>query len=91
MDIVSGSIVLSKAGRDRERLFVVLSIDDNFALIADGKIRRVEKPKKKKLRHLEFAGICEGRIYDEILDGKVPTNREIRNLLVKLDQSTQGG
>ena len=27
--------------------------DDNHVLVADGKTRRMEKPKRKKLRHIE--------------------------------------
>lgn len=52
MQIVPGSIVRSGAGRDQERFYVVLAVEDGFALIADGKVRKVEHPKRKNLRHL---------------------------------------
>jgi ribosomal protein L14E/L6E/L27E len=51
-----GSIVSAKAGRDEGGLFVVLEIfrerGSLFALIADGKTRKLNSPKKKNIRHL---------------------------------------
>ncbi len=57
-----GRIVRSKAGRDSGRLFLVIGVfDEEHLLIADGELRKVEKPKKKKRRHLApTAHFCEG-------------------------------
>jgi ribosomal protein L14E/L6E/L27E len=52
-EITRGSIVKSSAGRDKDRFFVVLGVEGNFAEIADGSLRRAEKPKRKKLMHLK--------------------------------------
>lgn len=50
---VVGSVVQSAAGRDKNRFFVVLALEDGgYAYIADGRLRKTEKPKKKKLIHL---------------------------------------
>ena len=47
-------IVRSKAGRDKDRLFIVLREDtDGYLEIADGMLRTLDKPKRKKPRHLE--------------------------------------
>ena len=49
----AGEIVLSKAGRDRGRAFVVTAVlDGDYVLLADGRLRTLERPKKKKRRHL---------------------------------------
>ena len=53
MDIYPGSIVVATAGRDKEKFFVVLSLEDNFAYISDGYTRKVDVPKKKKFKHLK--------------------------------------
>ena len=51
-----GDIVLALAGRDSERLFVVVGIlDENYVYIANGKSRRSDSPKKKKIKHVEVA------------------------------------
>lgn len=48
-----GTIVVSKAGRDAGRPFVVLEWDGgNWVWLADGDLRKVQKPKKKKVLHL---------------------------------------
>lgn len=52
MDIQRGLVVFSKAGHDKGNWFAVLSVEGNMACIADGRRRRLEKPKQKKIRHL---------------------------------------
>ena len=50
-----GLLAYSKCGRDRKRLFCVVDrIDEEFVLIADGKLHKTESPKKKRLKHLSF-------------------------------------
>ena len=48
-----GRVVESIQGRDRGIFFLVLErVSEEFVLIADGDLRRLEKPKKKKTKHL---------------------------------------
>lgn len=52
-DIKIGQVVKSKAGRDKGIFFVVLEVlDSQYLLIVDGKVRRLNRPKKKKIKHL---------------------------------------
>ena len=59
-DLKLGQAVLSKAGHDRGRWFAVVGLEQNFALIADGKSRKLDKPKRKKLMHLSAANTVFG-------------------------------
>ncbi|MCQ4023057.1 MULTISPECIES: KOW domain-containing RNA-binding protein [unclassified Ruminococcus] len=52
MDIQRGLVVRAKSGRDKNRFFVVICCDGEYAYIADGKTRRLEKPKRKNVKHL---------------------------------------
>lgn len=52
MDIVKGSIVKSKAGRDKDEFLVVVSVDNSYAYVCDGKHHKTESPKKKNLKHI---------------------------------------
>ena len=52
MSIAKSDIVKSVAGRDAGSLFFVLATEGDFLLLADGKRRRVENPKRKRLRHV---------------------------------------
>ena len=52
-DLKKGQLVISKMGRDKGKLFVVIFVvDEKFALIADGKHHSVKRPKKKSIKHL---------------------------------------
>ena len=53
VEITVGTMVFSKAGRDKGMLFLTLDVDEKYAYIADGEFRKVEKPKKKKIIHLQ--------------------------------------
>lgn len=49
-----GQIVLSKSGRDSGRPFVIVDIVDSlYVNIADGNLRKIDNPKKKKIKHLQ--------------------------------------
>lgn len=49
MEIGLGSVVLSTAGRDKGRFFIVVEIvDGNYVRIADGEYRPQENAKLKK-------------------------------------------
>ena len=45
-----GALAYSLCGRDRKRLFAVVGVrDTDFVLVADGRLRRLDKPKPKRL------------------------------------------
>lgn len=48
-----GKVVLSKAGRDINHLYVVVrQIDKDYVLLANGNTKSINMPKKKKIKHL---------------------------------------
>lgn len=82
MSVTLGEIVNSKAGRDIERSFVIVSIiDESYVLISDGDLRKIEKPKKKKLKHLELTGMVIDSLNKKLVNGLKVTNAEIRRAL----------
>lgn len=82
-----GDFVISKSGRDRNRHFVVVEvIDDNYVNIADGALRKIEKPKKKKVKHLDFFGIVGEDGLSKLNSEKKVTNSELRKML-KISES----
>lgn len=84
-DIQIGQFVRSKAGRDKDRIFMVMEIvDEKFLLIADGDLRRIEKPKKKKIRHLAVLPSVNTSLKDKLSgDGKI-NNAYVRREIEKL-------
>ena len=81
MDIARSDIVRSIAGRDAGKLFFVLGTDGEFLMLADGKSRRLEAPKRKKRKHTEFVERSECRVAEKIRSEEKVTNSELRRTL----------
>lgn len=86
MEISISDIVLSVAGRDQGKLFYVIGTDGAYVLIADGKQRRLERPKRKKLKHVRKVLRVETRIAGKLLSGEKVLNSELRRELAVLSQ-----
>ena len=78
-----GTLVISKAGRDIGELFIIIGIlDDKYVFISNGSQRSIEKPKKKKIKHLEFTSIVAEQIRDTIISDKQLTNSMVKKFLI---------
>ena len=79
--VTIGQVVKSKAGRDKGRIFIVIEVDGEYAYLVDGDFRRLDKPKKKKIKHL----IVYNTVFSELqykIENKIRLNNEyIRKLL----------
>lgn len=86
-----GQIVISKAGRDRGRVYVVYRVlDDRYVLVVDGLSRRVERPKKKNVRHLQpYNQLLDGEVRERVKQGKV-SNQELRRVLADMGVERSG-
>ncbi|WBW98015.1 KOW domain-containing RNA-binding protein [Oceanirhabdus sp. W0125-5] len=77
-----GRIVYSKAGRDKDKYFMILDVlNEEFVYLVDGDLRRLERPKKKKIKHLIFTDkICD-EVKDIILKGKRLNDATVRKAI----------
>ncbi len=78
MEIERGSLVYSISGRDKGNLFLVLKRDEEFVYLADGDLRKVENPKKKKIKHINKTNTLLEFDFENI------TNSDIRKMLKKV-------
>lgn len=77
-----GKIVYSKSGRDKGKYFIIVGIiNELYVYISDGELRKVEKPKKKKLKHLLVTNNTVDEIKDLIVAGKTIQNSYVVELL----------
>jgi ribosomal protein L14E/L6E/L27E len=81
MRINIADVVVSLNGRDEGKRFLVVGTDDEYSLIADGKGRRLEKPKRKKNKHLLLEDRADEPIAEKLINGEKVTNNEIRRTL----------
>ena len=72
MDLKKGLIVRSRAGHDKGEFFVVIELNEDFAFIADGKTRKLDKLKKKNNKHL-FLTNSLINLNESITDKKIRT------------------
>ncbi len=74
-----GDIVMATAGRDGGKYFLVVEAMGEYVRIADGRLRKMSKPKLKKNMHLAKLGRAQSI---EFLDSPGGTaDAEIRKIL----------
>ena len=86
MEIYPGAVVVSTAGRDKDRYFAVLSVQGEYVYIADGKVRKVDMPKKKKMKHLRVTAFFLEQIAEKLRTEQTVTNSMVRKSLSELEQ-----
>ncbi len=82
MDLVKGSVEISKAGRDKGYYLAVMSITDDGDYVCDGKERPVERPKKKNPLHL-------AKTHFVLSEEDTATNRSLKKALKNISCSEE--
>lgn len=49
-----GMLARSKCGHDAGNVYVIIDVDETYVYLADGRIRTLDKLKKKKKRHVQL-------------------------------------
>ncbi len=78
MEAVNGMIVRSRAGRDKGKFLAVIKADEEFVYLADGKERKLEKPKKKRIKHVAFT--------NTVIDTDNLTDKKLRSVIMEFSQ-----
>ena len=86
MQISKSDLVLSVAGRDQGMLFFVLDTDGVYVSLANGKERKVEKPKRKKLIHIRKVPWPDSTLAEKLRSGEQILNSELRRELAAIRQ-----
>lgn len=80
-DLCIGQVVRNLSGRDTGRLFFIVKvIDKEYVLISDGKKRKLEKPKLKKVKHLQKYDII-----NHVVKYKIESNNSINNAFIRAE------
>ena len=88
-DINISDVVMTTAGRDVGQWFYVIDADPVFLLLANGKDRTLEKPKRKKRKHVQKVLRSETRVAEKIRSGDKVLNGELRRDLAFLARQMQ--
>ena len=76
---MTGMFAVSKAGHDRDRMYIIMKEDDCFYYLVDGKTRTIQNPKKKKKKHVQLIKTRTS----EVLAEKIKNNQTIYNEEIK--------
>ena len=88
-DINISDVVMTTAGRDAGQWFYVIDADPVFLLLANGKDRTLEKPKRKKRKHVQKVLRSETRVAEKMRSGDKVLNGELRRDLAFLARQMQ--
>lgn len=76
-NLIPGQLVQSIAGRDNGKYFLVIESGEGIVKVADGKMRKVQAPKKKNVKHLRKYNLVAREIAQKLNAGKRVTNEEV--------------
>ena len=83
-DIIISDVVVSTAGRDQGDWFYVINEDPIYLFLANGKDRTLDKPKRKKRKHVQKVLRSETRVAAMLRSGDKVLNSELRRDLANL-------
>lgn len=50
----TGMMARSKCGHDAGNVYVITAVEDAYVYLVDGKVRTLDKPKKKRKKHVQL-------------------------------------
>jgi len=77
-----GMFATSKAGHDKNQLYIIIEETDEYVYLADGILKTMEKPKKKSKKHIQIIQNIMNNEIAEKLKNKMPIqNEEIKRAI----------
>ena len=81
---MTGFLASSKAGHDKDKIYVIIKEDTEYVWLTDGKIRTVDNPKKKRKKHIQVIKyFYNEEMRSALLEEKKVTDLEIVMVLKK--------
>ena len=74
-----GMFAISKAGRDKNQIYIILEEKDEYVFLVDGNLKPLAHPKKKSKKHIQMIQKYE----NETIAGKIRNNLPVQNEEIK--------
>ena len=71
-----GELATSKAGHDKDRLYMIVGEEGECVYLCDGRLRGVEHPKKKKKKHIQIIQSSAQDTLIQIIKHNLPGERD---------------
>ena len=88
-NVIISDVVVSTAGRDKGQWFYVIHEEPIYLYLANGKDRTLDKPKRKKRKHIQKVLRSETRVAEKLRLGDKVLNSELRRDLAYLSKELQ--
>lgn len=79
--IETGMLARSKAGHDQDKLYIIIRSDTEYVWLADGVYKTLEKPKKKKKKHMQVIHRIPEPIQNALGSGDALLNEHIKKAI----------
>lgn len=81
---MTGFLASSKAGHDKDKIYVIIREDTEYVWLADGRIKTVSNPKKKRKKHIQIIKYFNNEgMQSDLLAGREVSDLEIVMVLKK--------
>lgn len=79
---MTGYFATSKAGHDKDQLYVIVDCDEKFVFLCDGKYKTLASPKKKSRKHIQSINSkVEEGLYTKLVNREKVYDEEIKYAL----------
>lgn len=63
-----GHLVVSMAGHDKGTFYIINDVQGEYVFLVDGKYKTIDKPKKKKIKHIQYVADFSEKLNENIRD-----------------------
>ena len=81
-----GQVVYSKSGHDKGDVQMIVAVEGEYLFLADGRRRKLEKPKRKKKMHVQPTFYVENDVAAKLQTGVYLLDADIKKALKKYRQ-----
>lgn len=76
-----GCFAVSKAGHDYNEIYVIIHSDSEYLYLADGNKKTIDKPKKKKKKHVQLVKCIDQDIQAKLNQDKLLINEDVKRAI----------
>ncbi len=86
-----GEFAKSRAGHDKDEIFIIINIEKEYVYLVDGKSRILDKPKKKKLKHIQVINQIDDELQRKLETNLILRDEDIKRAIKSYNQRNLGG
>lgn len=89
LEATIGQFATSKAGHDKDTLYVIIAQEGDFVYLCDGRLKTPDKPKKKRRKHVQLINsTVDGKLQGKLLNKEKVYAEEIKYALKQYKKET---